>query len=291
MTVGGTVPARLREGNSLTAPETAWVERPDGVRLAVHELGDGDPVLLVPGLGYASWSFARQLAPLAPYARVLAVDNRGTGRSGKPAGPYSIEQLADDAHAVLQERGAAPATVVGTSMGGYVAQVLALKYPHAVKSLVLVATTSGGRGAHGVPPETLRAWEEAAHLDAEGFARATMPLSFAPGWSTEHPSELEELLALRQEWPTPAGAWQAQFLACVDFLSRGLPDGDVPHPTVIVHGTADRVVPYTNAAHLAQRHPHATLHTMNGAGHLCWIERPDEFNRLVRTSISGGPTG
>ena len=121
----------------------------DGTRIFVQERGSGDPVLLIPGLGFATWSFTRQMTELPAVGRVLAMDNRGAGRSGKPPGPYSIGRLADDAHAVLTRKNARPAHVVGTSMGGYVALTLALRHPEAVRTLTLIATTSGGPGAHG----------------------------------------------------------------------------------------------------------------------------------------------
>lgn len=261
------------------------VRAPDGTELSVLEAGNGEPVLLIPGLGYAGWSFVRQVDALARSTRVLAMDNRGTGRSGKPAGPYSIELLADDAYAVLQQRAALPATVVGTSMGGYIALTLARRHPDAVRALVLVATTSGGTGSQGVPDATLQAWAEAAMLSPEGFERATMPLSFAPGWTKDHEQEYEELLALRLESPTPPAAWRAQFDACAAFLQTGLSAGGVDQPTLIVHGTADRVVPHANAAHLARRLPQAQVVLMTDAGHLCWIERSEEFNDLVISMV------
>ena len=266
-------------------PEKAWVVGPGETRIAVVDAGEGDPVLLIPGLGYGAWSFTHQIDDLSSAAQVLAMDNRGTGRSDKPPGPYSIEQLAADAQAVLEQRGATPATVVGTSMGGYVALTLALRCPEAVSALVLTATTCGGPGSFGVPETTLQAWADAAPLGPEGFARATMPLSLRPGWCEEHPEEFEELLSLRLSSPTPVEAWRAQFDACARFLDAGLAEGAVRQPTVIVHGTADRVVPYENAAHLARRLPHASLVTMEGAGHLCWIERSREFNEIVLASL------
>jgi 3-oxoadipate enol-lactonase len=110
----------------------------DGTRLSVTDLGDGEPILFIPGLGYAAWSFTRQLGPLSAVARVLAMDNRGSGDSGKPAGPYSIAQMADDAFAVLTQFSGVPAHIVGTSMGGYIALTLALRHPEAVRSLTLV---------------------------------------------------------------------------------------------------------------------------------------------------------
>jgi 3-oxoadipate enol-lactonase len=265
----------------------SMVTAPDGARLFVVERGAGEPVLFVPGLGYGTWSWARQVAKVSSVATVLVMDNRGAGRSDKPAGPYSIDQLAEDAHAVLAQRSALPAHIVGSSMGGYVALTLALRHPEAVRSLTLIATTSGGPGSQGIPDRTLAAWATAAHLDPVGFARATMPLSFAPGWVEEHPAEFEELLALRLSAPTPAAAWRAQFAACAAFLRAGLPAGVLPQRSTVVHGTADRVVPYSNAAHLAERLNGAPVVTLKDAGHLCWIERSDIVNEIITQMVTG----
>jgi 3-oxoadipate enol-lactonase len=262
----------------------------DGTRLFVSERGQGDDVLFVPGLGYASWCWHYQAEPISQVARVLLMDNRGAGRSDKPPGPYSIAQMADDAYEVLCQRAAGPAHVVGASMGGYIALTLALCHPDAVASLVLLATTSGGSGSHPVPADTQRAWAAAVPLGSAGFARATMPLSFAPGWAEQHPGQFEELLALRLGASTPTECWRSQYEACVSYLRRGLPRGPISQPAAIVHGTADRVVPYENAAHLARRLPRASVVTLNGAGHLCWIEQAAVVNDVIRAAVCGNMT-
>jgi pimeloyl-ACP methyl ester carboxylesterase len=258
----------------------------DGTRLFVSEHGHGDDVLFIPGLGYGTWSWHRQVGPISQVARVLLMDNRGAGYSDKPPGPYSIAQMADDAYEVLRQRAAGPAHVVGASMGGYIALTLALRHPDAVASLVLRATTRGGRGSRPVPKATLAAWAAAVPLGSTGFARATMPLSFAPRWAEQHPEEFEELLDLRLGAPTPTECWQSQYEACVSYLQRGLPRGPITQPTVIIHGTADRVVPYQNAAHLARRLPQASVVTLDGAGHLCWIEQASTVNDIIATAVS-----
>jgi 3-oxoadipate enol-lactonase len=267
--------------------QTSVVTAPDGARLSVFEYGTGRAVLFIGGLGYSSWSWYRQVGPISQIARAVTLDNRGTGQSDKPSGPYSIEQMAEDAHAVLTQRDARPAHVVGASMGGYIALTLALRHPDAVESLVLLASSAGGPGSHAVPEATLRAWRRAAYFGPLGFAQATMPLSFAAGWTEEHPDEFAEVLSLRQGKPTPTAAWRYQFAAAQSFLYHGLPRGELNVPAVVVHGTADRVVPYENAVHLTKRLPQASLVTLEGAGHLCWIERADEVNRIISKAVRG----
>ncbi len=161
----------------------------DGTRLSVIDRGSGEPFLLIPGLGYAAWSFTRQLEPLASAARVLAMDNRGTGHSDKPAGPYSITQMADDAFAVLSERGASPAHVVGTSMGGYIALMLALRHPRAVRSLVLVASTSGGTGLTGGPQRDATHLGSGRHLGRPGGLRPRIDAVLLRSWLGRSSSE------------------------------------------------------------------------------------------------------
>lgn len=265
----------------MSKARTHRVRTSDGVELHVTTQGEGAPVVMVQGLGYATWAWRRQAAAVAEVASAIVLDNRGTGESDKPPAPYSIEQMADDVATVIEDAGGDPAVVVGASMGGYIAMLLALRHPHLVRALVLVATTVGGPGAVGVPEETLAAWQENAHLPPEQFARVTMPISFAPGWAAAHPGDFEALLAARLRHPTPPEAWRAQFEACEQFLATGLPPGNIDVPTYLVHGTADRVVPYDNVHVTTGRVPQARLVTMEGCGHLCWLERPEEVNRVL----------
>lgn len=256
---------------------------PDGddVELYVEEHGEGTPLLLCQGLGYAVWAWERQLPALARAHRTLAYDHRGSGRSAKPSGPYSIEQLAADAASVLGRRGIARAHVLGFSMGGYVAQTLALRRPDLVDRLVLVATSPGGPDAVPQPDETAAAWAAARGLPPEEYARATMPLSFAPGWTDDHVTEYETLLAARLAHPTPAEAWAAQYAACVDYLRDDRPVEEIRATTLVVHGDRDRVVAYANGELLARRIPQARLETFAGHGHLLAIEDAPRFNALV----------
>lgn len=253
------------------------------MRLHVEERGDGPPLLLLNGLGYANWAWQRQLLELSQRFRCIAVENRGTGRSPKPPGPYSIEAMADDAAEMLDGR---RAHVCGYSMGGYLAQALALRHPDLADRLVLVCTATGGPAVVPTPPETAAAWEANAGKTPQEFARATQPLSFRPGWADAHPDELEALLRSRLERPTPPACWRAQHDAARDWTSRTSPIEEIASPALVVHGTADRVVPYENGVELARRLPNAGLETYEGAGHLLFIEEAPRFNAMVTSFLT-----
>src|SRR5437868_6273715 len=115
-----------------------------GIHLYWEEYGSGPPVLLIMGLSFTHEMWFRVLPSLASQYRVIVFDNRGMGRSDVPRGPYSIPQMARDARAILQAAGISSAHVVGASMGGMIAQELALCFPDSVRRLVLACTTHGG---------------------------------------------------------------------------------------------------------------------------------------------------
>jgi 3-oxoadipate enol-lactonase len=171
--------------------------------------------------------------------------------------------------------------VIGHSMGGYIALTLAVRHPGMVRSLVLIGTSSGGDGSLPVPPATSDAWKEAVALPPREFARATMPYSFASGWSDAHPERFNQLLAERLEFPTATEPWKKQFRTASEFGRNGLEVSGIGVPVMILHGTDDRVVPYANGERLARQIPHARLETMDGAGHLCFLEEPSRVRLLL----------
>jgi 3-oxoadipate enol-lactonase len=261
------------------ALETRSVETRDGLRL--HLEGTGHPTaLMIHGLGYASWEARILRGHLGDESGLWSVDNRGTGLSDPSAGACSIDQLADDAAAAVRELGA-PLTIVGHSMGGYVALTLALRHPELVRDLALIATSPGGRDSSPVPDATVRAWMDAAGSEPAEYARRTMPLSFRPEWAEEHPAEFEEILAARLAHPTSPDVWRSQFDAAERYLATGVDAGLIAVPALVVHGTEDRVVPVENGRLLARRIPGARYHEVTGAGHLVHLEKPRAISRLI----------
>ena len=142
-----------------------------------EEHGSGPPVLLIMGLSFTHEMWFRVLPSLASRYRVIVFDNRGMGRSDVPRGLYSIRQMASDAHTVLKAAGVAAADVVGASMGGMIAQELALRFPQCVRRLVLACTSHGGLFSNW--PDFTRFPRRANWSRPDELERALVPLLYA----------------------------------------------------------------------------------------------------------------
>ena len=266
-------------------PKKTSCARSGDISLHVEQAGTGEPLLLISGLGYSSWCWAELREQLATQFNVITFDNRGTGQSDQPAGPYSMAMLADDAAQVLESCGVARAQVIGHSMGGYIALTLALRHPDRVRSLTLIGTSPGGPDTQAVPAETQSAWQAAAALPPELYARTTMPRSFSLGWTAKNPQRFEQILRRRVEFPTPMACWLAQYQACADYVTQGVDVSRIQAPALVIHGKEDRVVPYHNGELLSARLPKARFITLEGAGHLPYLEDPAGFASLIREHL------
>jgi 3-oxoadipate enol-lactonase len=247
-------------------------------RLYVEEHGEGDPLLLIEGLGQSMWAWREQVPVLARHYRTIAFDTRGTGRSPIPDEPYGIDELALDAADVLDGR---RAHIVALSMGGYVALTLALAQPGLVRSLVLVGTGAGGPDRVPRPKDVRDAYAAAIGLPFGEYGRRTMPLTFSPGWTEQNPERFEEILAARLEHPTPEETLDAHLQACYGFYGRGCEVEQIDVPTLVLHGDADVIVPVENGRMLASRLPNARYVELPGRGHNLQLEDPATFNRLA----------
>jgi pimeloyl-ACP methyl ester carboxylesterase len=232
-----------------------------GVRIYWEEHGSGEPVLMIMGLSFTLDMWHRTLPLIARTRRALVFDNRGVGRSGVPGGPYSIPGMAEDAKAVLDAAGVDGAHVIGASMGGMIAQELALRHPSRVKSLILACTSCGGLRAKFPQPSRFR--NQAS-------------------W----PAQIEEDNRIRLRWhPTPRG-YLNQLIAILRWSSYGrLPRISVP--TLIVHGDSDVIVPPENAAILARRIPNAQVRMIPAAGHIFTTDQPELSHRLLLDFFQG----
>jgi 3-oxoadipate enol-lactonase len=247
-------------------------------RLYVEEHGEGEPLLLIEGLGQSMWAWREQIPVFARGHRTIAFDTRGTGRSPVPDEPYGIDELAQDAADVLEGR---TASVMGLSMGGYVALTLALARPELIRSLVLVGSGAGGPDRVPRPQDVRDAYAAATGLPFDEYGRRTMPLTFSPGWTERNPERFEEILAARGEHPTPDVTLDAHLLACYAFYARGCEVERIDAPALVVHGDADVIVPVENGRALVARLPNARYVELPGHGHNVQLEDPATLNRLV----------
>src|SRR5438874_5764645 len=184
------------------------------MRIAWESQGAGEPVLLIHGLGYARWGWEPVAAALAERFRLLLFDNRGIGESEVPPGPYTPRAMAEDAVSVLDEAGVESAHVVGTSLGGMVAQELALGWPERVNRLVLACTTPGGAGAYSLPQQTLALQAEAPTLPQDVALRRFVENALAP-WARQE--LIDRIVVHRLASPPDPAGWAAQAAAGAAF--------------------------------------------------------------------------
>lgn len=248
----------------------AFVEN-QGARIYWDEQGTGAPILLIMGLGATSDWWWRTRPLLAARYRTIALDNRGAGRSDVPAGPYPMAVMASDAAAVLNAAGGERAHVIGVSMGGMIAQEFALQYPGRVLSLVLGCTAPGGPNAVRAEAAAIQLLTSRANMTPEQAEEAVIPFIYDAATPR---ARIEEDLVVRRPWyPKPEGytaqlmgifAWQAY-----DRL------GQISAPTLVIHGTNDRLVPAGNGELIAARIPGAQLVLIPAAGHLFTTDQPE----------------
>jgi pimeloyl-ACP methyl ester carboxylesterase len=247
------------------------------VHIAWERRGAGRPVVLVHGLGYARWGWEPVVNRLEERYEVVLLDNRGIGGSEAPPGPYTAAEMAEDVLSVLDEAGIERAHVVGTSLGGMIAQELVLAEPARVDKLVLVCTTPGGPNAAPMPAVTAQLLAETRSLEPLVALRRFIENALAPN----PPEELVQgILAHRLATAQPLAAWMAQAAAGASFDAWDRL-GDVRAPTLILHGTDDVVVDPANADLLAERIVGARVVRFEGCGHLLFWEEPARFVEVV----------
>jgi pimeloyl-ACP methyl ester carboxylesterase len=247
------------------------------VHIAWERRGTGLPLVLVHGLGYARWGWEPVADRFAERYEIVLLDNRGIGASGTPSGLYTVAEMAEDTLRVMDEAGVESAHVIGTSLGGMIAQEVALAAPERVRKLVVVCTTPGGPEAAPMPEQTVRLMAEAPALEPLVALRRFVENALAPD---PPDGVVERILAHRIETAQPFAAWLAQAAAGAAFDAwERLPGLRIP--TLVLHGTADVVVDPANADLLAARIQGARVELFPGCGHLLFWEQPDRFVRIV----------
>jgi pimeloyl-ACP methyl ester carboxylesterase len=243
-----------------------------GVRLAYDEIGSGEPILFVQGLGYDRRGFGPLPQLLADDFRIIRFDNRGIGDSDVPPGPYSVAEMAADAVAVLDAARIDRAHVLGVSLGGYIAQELTVRFPERVRKLVLVSTAPGGPRQYPMPARGVEAFSRFPLMPREAGLRLMVENSLGDHAVRERPELVEEVYGYRLERAPSLAGWQAQAYAGASFDAYDRIQS-ITAPTLVVHGTADTVVDARNAELLGKRIPGARVHLVPDRGHLVvWQE-------------------
>ena len=252
----------------------------DGTRIAYALAGsrDAEPLLMIHGLGADTRGWIMQRRALASRFRLILVDNRGVGRSGRPPGPYGIETMAADAMAVLDHAGYRSAHVLGASMGGIISQAVAVRHPERVRSLVLACTACRH---HPWRIDLLRRWAEEA--EAHGM----------PEFVRRNLSWLVGPRSLKRLWPAmavlaplafnvPVEAFVAQIDGILDMddgLREELERVDVP--TLVMSGSQDVLTTQGDGEEIASLIPGAELVVLRGGAHLFMVEQASAFNRTI----------
>jgi pimeloyl-ACP methyl ester carboxylesterase len=242
--------------------------------------GQGDPLVLIMGLRRNVEWWYRQIPALAQHFQVIAFDNRGAGRSDKPVMEYSIRFFADDTAGLMEAFEIQDAFVLGISMGGYIAQELALNYPEKVRRLVLGCTGCGGARVVRMSPERMEKFAATAGLKPAEILQKNMDIYFSDEYVTRHPEKIVEFIEISLRHCQPADAFERQFDAClrhdtVDRLDR------IAVPTLIMTGDDDPLVPPDNSHILKELIPGADLSVFPGGRHCFFIENADQFNQKV----------
>src|SRR3954464_13155021 len=260
----------------------------DGMTIHYDVFGrrDGMPLVMIQGLGTDSRGWALQRLAMGRQFRCITIDNRGVGRTGPAPEPYSLERMALDVVAVLDQEQIERAHIMGASMGGVIAQILGVLHPDRTRSLVLACTACrhhewrGELLQEGVG-ERFEEWVEA--VDKGGMAAlGDEALQWLVGPRLRRRFGIWLNLIARVGWQQAPGTFIAQVHAILD-----APDElrfELEHirvPVLVITGSQDALTPLGDAEELAEFIPHARLEVISGAAHGLMAEAPNGFNEAV----------
>lgn len=250
--------------------------------LNYERTGGGEPLLLIQGMSATHLAWGRPfLSLLEGSFDCIAFDNRGMGLSAPAAEAFTIAEMAGDALGLLDALGIERAHVLGISMGGMIAQELALAHPERMRSLTLGCTYCGGEGSQLMAPADFQGLAEAmASGDRGRVHRAMWELNLSPGFRADE-SRYLEFTEMANALPAHRETigFQLQAISAHDTSTR-LPG--LEPPTLVIHGTEDRVLGVANGRMIAPLIPGARLEILEGIGHMFWWEQPERSAELVR---------
>jgi len=246
--------------------------------------GEGEPLLLIMGIGGKTTQWRWQVDDLARDFQVITFDNRGAGNTDKPDIEYTMKMFADDTAGLIRALNIDKTHVFGISMGGMIALELVCQYPELVKSLILGCTTPGGKNSVILSSEAQEILISNRKLPLEEFCRKMLPWAFSPQFLASNPDIAEQWVALQIENPTPDYSYQRQWEATMHHNTfRRL--SQIKTPTLIITGSNDKLIPPQNSEIMAREIPGAKLVILKGTGHCFFVERAQETNQIIRDFI------
>ena len=251
------------------------------IELDFERSGSGPPLLAIMGMSGTALHWGEPfLGGLREHFEVIVYDHRGVGRSSRLEGSVTIAQMAADAAGLLAALELDSAHVLGISMGGMVAQELALAHPELVRTLTLGCTYCGGEGASLSAPEVMQRLTEAMMSgDRERALRVGWEINVSAGL-VDDAAAYERFLAVAEEYAVAVPVVMAQAQACMAHDTSARLAG-LSIPTLIIHGTEDEMLPVGNGHLIASLVPGARLEILDGVGHLFFWEQPERAAELI----------
>jgi 3-oxoadipate enol-lactonase len=258
----------------------------DGTQLYYERRGEGEPLLLIQGMSGTHLAWGEPfLGALGDDLDVVAYNHRGVGESGPHEGAVTTVGLADDAAGMLDALGWETAHVLGISMGGMVAQELALRHPGRIRTLVLGCTYPGGTDAQLADPALI---QELAGAMLSGDRELALRTGFAANLSAAFAGDEANwgpFHAMATGLPVPVPVIMAQMQAVIGHDTSARLSA-IDTPTLVIHGTEDRMLPARNGELIASLIPDARLELLEGVGHMFWWEQPQRSAALVRSHVT-----
>jgi pimeloyl-ACP methyl ester carboxylesterase len=248
------------------------------IQIYYEIIGEGYPVVLIQGMSWGLEYWMNLGTKLAEENKVIMYDNRGSGRSDKPRGKYSIRMMADDLNMLLEELDIPEANIMGISMGGLIAQEFTLNYTQKVNKLIIGCSWCGKRKL-----ELDRGEASIENLDSDNTRNAI--LNSIKRYASDHlfsnKEVIDNLIAIEMRTPQPLYAKIRQSQAFFEYCSADRLDR-IDKPTLVLVGDSDTNIPSIHSKDIYSLIPNVQLHIIESANHLFWLDNPEETYRLVR---------
>lgn len=234
------------------------------------EVSDDYPLVMVMGLSGVKEDWAELADRLAEYRQVLVLDNRGIGESDVPLGGDSIKGMAEDVLAIADHLSWAKFDLVGVSMGGMISQQLAVQAPFRIRKLVLMSTSHGGPNQTPISAEAFQAFQMDPKASVLEKVKQFSKINYTDSWIEANPAQFDVNVSESIKYRRSGRGILNQMAAIMSFnLEEAIKEIEIP--TLVVHGTGDRLLDFSNGELIAAKIPGARLVAIEGAGHLVWM--------------------